>query len=135
MEYSMPKSVTMNQIKLRINDIYSMAVSCRMDHNAICDMLKERVILPLNERNKSNRRKHSQFMYGYAQGIIDAWRDKIWRDHVEFCYEVDGILYSTHKTSKRSTTAQFYDAGQGSILADAKGAHYWRDNEHGDKIY
>ena len=132
MKYQFPKSVTMSAIELRVNDVFSMAISCKMTSTELTKILVDRVFAPLNFRWANGRRKHSIYLSGYAQGLVDARRADIWRNHVEFCYLVDGVLYSTHAKSTKRKTEEFYSAGRGDVLAKAVGAHYWRDS---DKIY
>lgn len=130
--YSFPRTVTLDQIKVRINDIYGIAVSTGMSHTDICNRLAERLWQPLGERYPSGKAKHNKYLQGYAYGLVEAWRDQIWRHHVEFCYLLDGELYSTHRESLRKRTCDVPDA---SVFCDCESAHYWKDFRYGDKIY
>jgi len=117
---------TLHDIETRIADIYSMARICKWSSVRIGEELKARIYEPLNARYPSGKRKHTQYEAGYAAGVIARYRSEIWEKDVEFCYLVDGILYSTHKQSNRPTTEVFYKAGNGNVLADSPNAHYWK---------
>lgn len=125
-------SITLTQLEERINSIFHMAEICKWNHNELTDRLIEQVIQPLNQRTKSGRRRHSPYVEGYAAGIIAAQRSRIWREKVEFCFLVDGVLYSTWKNTTRRKTQEFYDRNEGHILANAPSSHYWLNS---DKVY
>ena len=120
-----PRSVSFTQIETRINDIFEMAEICKWHSQKLTERLNDQITFPLNYKTPAGRRKHSVWLAGYAAGYIAAKRNDIWRNKVEFCYLVDGVLYSTHTASTRPTTEQFYARGEGSKLADSYGAHYW----------
>ena len=125
-KYSFPKSVTMSQVESRIYDIVSTVKICHLTSMEMHDRLTERVSNPLNEKYPSGKRKHCTWLAGYATGVIAAMRHSIWTNDVEFCYMVDGVLYSTHTVSDKPTTEQFYARGEGNILNNAEGRHYWK---------
>ena len=125
MEYQFTKSVTLSQIETRIVDCYSMARICHYTSEQFTADLMEKVIKPLAYRTPSGRAKHSAYVQGYAAGIIARIRSEIWQQHVEFCYLVDGELYSTWKKSARKTTDHFYDTKTYAVFHDAPSGHYW----------
>lgn len=129
--YNIPRSVTLSELQTRVNDVFSSGIICKMTSTEITKRLVDRVCEPLNARTPAGRRKHSAYLAGYVQGLVDKWRADIWRYHVEFCYTVDGVLYSTHKDSARRKTAEFYAAGKGvELTAHAEsGRHYWKNSE------
>lgn len=132
MSYQFRTRATMGEIETRVNDVFSMGVSCKMRRSEISQIIVDRVFSPLNARTKSGRRRHSLYLAGYASGLVDAWRALIWREHVEYCYMVDGELYSTHKNSARKNTSIFYNTETYTKLHDAPSAHYWKNSE---KVY
>ena len=119
----------MREIQSRINEIFQTATICGYSNLELCDYLNERIHGPLGERYSNDRRKHSVWLSGYAAGIIDAWRDKLYADYLEFCYIVNGELISVNKTSKRKTTEQFADY---QILNKCESNHYYK---HMDKVF
>lgn len=128
MKYSIPASVSLSQLETRIADIFSMGEICKMSASEIDQRLREQIIDPINYRTPKGKRKHSVFVSGYVAGLIARHRNETWQK-VEFCYLVDGVLYSTHKDSDKRKTAEFYDAGKGSVLADMPCAHFWKGSD------
>lgn len=126
---SFPKSIGLMQLETKVNDVFSMAKVCKWSSKELSDHCNKYLTEPINERYASGKRKHSVWLAGYVAGLIGAMRQTIWREHVEFCYNVNGVLYSTHRESKRQTTGQFYERGEGNILADSEGRHYWKDSD------
>jgi hypothetical protein len=133
-KYSFPKSTPMSDIESRVQYIFSCAISFKSTQAELIAELQAKIYEPLNYRCPSGKRKHSTYLSGFAQGLIRAAQNDLSRNHHEFCYLVDGEIYSTHhsKNTKRSTTNCFYDAGLGHRLNDAPSAIYWKDS---DKIY
>jgi len=133
-KYSFPKSVLMSDIEARVHDIFSRAISFKSTQAELIAELQAKIYEPLNYRYPSGKRKHSAYLSGFAQGLIRASQNDLSRNHHEFCYLVDGVIYTTHNTSNpsRRTTKEFYDAGQGYVLNDAPSALYWKGT---DKIY
>ena len=129
MKYSFSKSVTMHEVKARINEIFQMATICGYSNLIICEQLNDKIYTPLGERYSNGRRKHSVWLSGYAQGIIDSWRDRLYFEYLEFCYVVNGELLSTHKTSKRRTTREFENY---QVLSNCESSHYYK---HVDKVF
>ena len=130
-QYSIPASVTMTQLANRIREIFSAARSFKSTSDEINAQLIEKVTGPLNYRTPGGRRKHSNYLLGYAQGVIDSERENLFRNYLEFCYLVDGEIFSTHrqKDTTRRTTEVFYSANHGHILNDAPHGFYWKDSD------
>lgn len=119
-------SESISRIESRINEVFTMAEICGWHSSKLNDVLMERIINPINHKTASGKRRHSVWLAGYVSGYIASKRNDIWRNKVEFCYEYNGELYSTHKESKHKTTQEFYDRNEGYILSGCKGAHYWK---------
>ena len=131
-EYSIPKSATMSDIKNRVHDIFSRAISFKSTQGDILKDIEARIYKPLGVRYANGRRKHSVYMAGYAQGVIDGYRDQLFQNHLEFCYLVDGELYTTHhpEHTTRKTTKPFYEAGIAhEKLKDAPNGYYWKNSD------
>lgn len=126
---SFPKSISLMQLETKVNDVFSMAKVCHWSSSELSERCNKYLTEPINEKYPSGKRKHSTWLAGYVSGLIAANRSIIWREHVEFCYLVDGVLYSTHKDSDKPTTEQFYERGEGNILADSEGRHYWKGTD------
>lgn len=130
-QYSIPASITMSQLAEKIRGIFSAARSFKSTSDELNAELTARITGPLNYRTPGGRCKHSPYLLGYAQGVIDSERGNLFRNNLEFCYLVDGELYSTHRqpNTTRRTTAEFYDTGRGHVLNDAPHAFYWKDSD------
>lgn len=117
--------LTMGQWQTRVNDAFSVIRLSHMTHADALGVIDRRIYGELNSRT-STRARYSAFIKGYVYGLIDAAQAEIWRDHVEYCYLVDGALYTTSKkdTSKPKTDV-FYARKKGHVLNDAPSAHYW----------
>lgn len=128
---SIPASITMTELANRIRAVYSKHVTSKSTSADIRREIIEKIIEPLSARTPSGRPKHSLYLKGYAQGIIDGLREDIMRNHVEFCYLVGGKLYSTlrEKDTKRQTIRKFYKAGKGHLLSDAHSGLYWKGSD------
>lgn len=129
LKYSFSKSVTLSQVETRVHDVFSHARICKQTSSELTERLIEQIINPINEHYPSGKRKHSVFMAGYVAGLIAAGRRSIWHHYIEFCYLVDGVLYSTHKDSTKPTTEEFYARNEGYLLANAEGRHYWKGTD------
>lgn len=125
MPYDIMPSARLSYIESRVSEVFSMAEICHWSHSELLDQIKIRIHDPINYRTPGGKRRHSVWVAGYASGLVAARISDIWRSKVEFCYVVNGEIFSTCKKSARKTTAQFYDAGQSNILADCEGRHYW----------
>lgn len=123
-------NLDMGQWKARVSDLFTDARMCRRTHGEILTMLSGRIYPELNRCTAGGRPVYTSYMKGYVYGLIDAQRDQIMRNEVEFCYLVDGVLYTTSKrdTGKPSTEV-FYAANRGHVLTDAPSAHYWIGTE------
>lgn len=128
----MNKILKMNEWKTRVNEVYSMVRICKMHSKKEMDYVSEKIYSELNRKHAGNRYVYPAYIKGYVQGLIDAQRESIWRNDVEFCYLVDGILYSTHKDSSRRKTEEFYQVDKGYILNDCPNGHIWKDS---DKVF
>ena len=86
-------------------------------------------------------RKHGKrFVYpahtqGFVQGLCRAHDADMVRNHIEFCYIVDGIMYSVDKNSKHATTRDYCEKvnpdNGGAVLCqdDTPRGLFWRDSD------
>jgi len=134
LKYNFPKSVLMSDIEVRVRDIFTRAICFKMTQAELLGEITAKIYEPLNYKYPSGKRKHGPYLSGFAQGLIRAGQNDLSRNHHEFCYLLDGELYSTHNTANpsRRTTKEIYDAERGQELCDAPSAIYWKGT---DKIY
>lgn len=102
--------------------VFSMATLCHYSHAKILDQLST---------VRATISHCPQWVRSYYDGYVARLHEDHYRQ-LEFCYLVDGILYSTHRDSKRQSTDVFYDTGKPCVLNDAPSAHYYKD---ADKAY
>lgn len=98
-----------------------------------CEALQEncrKYIYTELHRKHGERAVYTNYEQGYVQALLDMHRDLLYRDHLEFCYSVDGVLFSTHKQSSHRLVEELY--ARAVDLAGAEGHHYWRAS---DKIF
>lgn len=118
--------LTMGQWQARVNEVFTMARECRWPHNKILLCISDRIFTELYSKTAGQRMRYTSYIHGYVQGLIDAERRTIAMNEVEFCYLVEGVLYSTSKKETgKPKTEEFYSKGQGHILNDAPSGHYW----------
>ena len=111
---------------MMIRDIFSMAKVCKWTDAELNDRIVRKIWEPMNSRTPSGRKRFSEYMRGFAAGIVQSERDRIWREKVEFCYrDSDGVLFSTWKESVHRKTEEFFNAGRGSELGKMECAHVW----------
>lgn len=126
------KILSMRDFETRVNDAYSMIKICRMQHMRAIDYLNEHVYNEL-ARKHGERRVYSAFMQGYVAGLIAGHRTDIDRNHLEFCYLIDGILHTTAKTDTGKPKVEiFYGTAYISKVQDAENGHVWKGT---NKIY
>ena len=70
----------------------------------------------------------------YFSGQADLLFKQLYQNELEFCYLLEGDLYSVWKKSTHKTTDELYRAGRGHELALANEeqvprAHYWRGTD------
>jgi hypothetical protein len=68
----------------------------------------------------------------YGRGFYDCLREQMEQEHIEFCYPIHGVLYSTNKHTDRPRTERLYKKGLGRCLSKCQGYRYWK---HKDKRY
>lgn len=121
-------NLTMSQWETRVAETFSVIVLSRTTHEHALEIINRRIYTELNSRTKT-RARYTQYIKGFVQGLITAHRARIFQNEVEFCYIVDGVLYSTHKNSTHKSTEEFYQNGTGHLLNDAKSGLYWKGTE------
>ena len=117
--------IGMSQWETRVSDAFSTITLGRVTHAESLDILDRHIHAELNSRT-TTRARYPAYVKGFVAGLISARRAAIWRDHVEFCYMVDGVLYTTSKADTgKPKTEEWRARGQGNILANSQCAHYW----------
>lgn len=123
--------LTLSTLETRINEVYTMATLCKYTADTLCEQLTVRVYNELNRRYKSysgkqGRLVYSNYMRGYAFGLITAKNTYIMQNLVEFCYLYEGKLYTTHRQSAHPYWADSLD---GKTISRCKGNFYWKGTD------
>lgn len=120
--------LSLSQWDTRVSETYSIIIISKCTHQKSLELVDKYIHAELNSKTPKGRHRYTNYVRGYVQGLISAHRHMIWKDRVEFCFLVDGELYSTHKDSCHKLTSEI-DA---QILLSAKGNHYWKNSS---KVY
>ena len=119
--------LSMMQFENRVNDVFSMSIICGQTSEELQAKIQTHLFDELNRTTgASNRKVYSVYISGFVQGLITAARADLYKNHLEFCYSIEGVLYSTHKTSEKQTTEQFYKNDTYKVLHSAPNGHYWK---------
>lgn len=116
--------LNLTQFEYRVAEVYSTIRICRMTHAEAIAEVKRLITDEAYRKYANGRHVYSVWTRGFVSGLDRAHYNALWRE-VEFCYLVDGVLYSTHKTSTHRLTEEFYARGEGHLLSKAEGRHYW----------
>lgn len=124
----MPRQIlTLTQWETRVFELFSTVRVCRMTSAQVIERTDSAIYEELN-RKHGTRAVYSSYVKGYVAGLISAARARIYAEQVEFCYVIDGVIFSTHKTSSHRLTEEFYSAGRGAELANYPSGHFWKDS-------
>ena len=93
---SISKNVTRTELRTIVANIYSEAKHFYSTSTDIQDRLQEKLLQPLNACYKNGKRKHPAALVAYVTGCIDTEREHFMQTELEFCYEVDGVLYTIY---------------------------------------
>ena len=114
----------------RVSELYSLARNCRLTHAALLERRNTVIHAELN-RKHGKRAVYSQWLKGFVAGYMRAKDAELYASHLEFCYEVEGALYSTHKESKHKLTDDLLGTETYTHLVErsTRHGHYWRDTD------
>lgn len=104
-----------------------MVTLCKQTNDVLNDKLKTTLFDELI-RKHGNRPVYSAYVQGYIRGLIDAKHDGIYK-FLEFCYFIDGVLFTTSKTGSKRKVEEFYLSNNVGPLNDAPARHYWIDTD------
>lgn len=123
----------MGQWKTRVNELFRMGVSCKWSQEQFGEHTQSRIYEELH-RKHGTKNVYSLYMRGYVWGMMEIHRDRIMREEVEFCYLVDGVLYSTLKETEKRKTDDLYKTHDSlyRVLPDMPSGFIWRGT---DKVY
>ena len=117
--------LSMVQVESRINSMMHSAKLYKSEMKSI-QIIWNVLHSELSGRTKSGRRKNSVFLESFAFGYYLAKLDELKKDH-EFCYKVNGILYSTYKNSCHDNAEVFYNRGS-EFMDSLERGFYWKNS-------
>lgn len=120
------KVYNMYEFDQRVDSVYSSAKLFHKSSEEIREYIHNNITQEVLSVTPKGRKRYSAWMRGYVAGLV-AMCNKEMYNHVEFCYEVDGVLFSTSKDSNRRTTEEFYTSNRGHELLDKQGYFYYKD--------
>ncbi len=108
-----------NQLKTRVNDIYSCARIVGMESSAINQAyIDAKAQMPKGTPG---------WVFSFVDGYIAALNDDLYANWLEFGGFIDGEFYSTHRNSERYYEKHGFDAieysDNGRVL---NRGHYWK---------
>lgn len=126
--------LSLTQWETRVSECFS-----RTNHFQWCqarhlDFMDTFVHAELN-RKHGKRAVYPTFTQGYVRGLCRAHDADMMRNYIEFCYIVDGIMYSVDARTVRATTRDYCDKvnpdGGGALLCrdDTPRGLFWRDSD------
>jgi hypothetical protein len=126
--------LNMGQWETRVSDVFHMVKLCKMTQEDAIEYYKKNIYSELYRKVGKTKPKHvySVYMHGFVYGLMRAEQKRIERENLEFCYLVDGILFSTHRDTDKRKTEEFFQAGKGSYLVDKPSGFIWKGS---DKVY
>lgn len=100
----------------QIKDLYSKAKIYKMTSHAITT---EYIAIEASVNKKLN-----QYYNGLLSGYANCEMDKLW-DCMEFCYDIDGVLYTTDKNKDQKSNKPNWRTLSDYNMKGRKCAHYW----------
>ena len=121
-------NVRSSELQDKVRTVFNTATICKLTNDELIAKLEEEVRVPLNRKYSNGRAVHCEYLKGFVQGVCNVYRQQIWNE-VEFCYLVEGVLYSTDKKSAKRSTEEFYSTNRGHELCNYVGNFYWKHTE------
>ena len=107
--------------KLRINTVFQAAIDGQLSNDVLKCLLKAHIYTDLDGKHDNWLPLYSDSTKNYVRGLVEQGFDRLFSDHLEYCYSLDGVLYSTYKSSTHLHTSSVP-----TVLDYRTGARYWR---------
>jgi hypothetical protein len=120
--------LTFSQIQSRINEAFNTAFLMKSTATELNERLDRYIRNEVNSKSKSGRNNYNQFVKGFVMGQINLQHEFVYK-HLEFCYLIDNVLYSTSKESEKPKVEMFYAGGNSDLLSLASSGHYWKGTD------
>lgn len=124
----MNRLLNMSDFEQRITSIVNMVRATHGTHIELMERYRVQVDSELGSVTLSGRRRYSNYMRGYVFGYYHA-QSQLLYNSMEFCYLVDGVLYTTAKQSARCKVSELYGTPASAKLRDCPSGSYWPDKD------
>lgn len=122
------KKLLMYDFEQRILSIFRDAAVYYWDHKKIMEQYKLLVNIELNSKTPKAKPRYTNYMKGFVFGYYLACSNKYYAE-MEFCYLIDGRLYTIAKKSKRPSIEIFYGKNQANKISNAPHGTYYKDKD------
>jgi hypothetical protein len=124
------KILTQSEFKTRIQEVYSMARLCKLHHSEINERLTRFIRSEIHRTTgKDKRAVYPVLMQGAVMMAMEIY-DDLHSQNVEYCYEYNGLMYSTHTESTKFSIDEMYNAG--IDLSKCRSGFVYKNS---DKVY
>lgn len=100
-----------------------------ISHAQICKLPSDQINQQFLDMKATLPKDAPAWLRSYIDGYYEALREDMLQAHVEFCYPIHGVLYSTNKHTTRPRTERLYKKGLGSYLSKCQGFLYWKESD------
>ena len=114
-----------DMLKRNIYDIYSSAKNFKLSSDQIND-----------RKNKLKRNIPTgtpSWVLSYVEGMEEVLRQDLYNNHLEFCYKINEILYSTSRNSLDRKSSRYYEdygiAPSDLQKLSTSNGHYWINSD------
>jgi hypothetical protein len=104
--------LTNSQFIARISEIYSNAKLQGLHNTDLQANIDKHIRSEINRQTGTLKKKnvYSVFTQGEVHGMLIGF-DKLFYDNLEFCYQFEGNLYSTHQITDKMNVSFLYASG------------------------
>ena len=107
--------------KLRISNVFQAAIDGQLPQDVLASLLEAHVYKDLDGKHENGLPLYSDSTQKYVHGLVLRWHERLHCDHLEYCFLLDGALYSTRKSSIH------LQASSAPVVFDYRtGGLYWR---------
>lgn len=110
----MNKKVSLGTINSTITSVCKIAVELQQTQQQVIDNLQG-LTKELYTKTPAGKARYTKYILGYYRGIRDVMHHNHYQ-HLEFCFLIDGTLFSTSKQTNKRSLEEFYATGKGYDL-------------------
>ena len=107
--------------KTRIGIVFQAAIGGQLAEDVLNSLLEAHVYKDLDGNYENGLPVYSDSTKVYVCGLVEQEFKRLFADHLEYCFQLDGVLYSTHRCSIHLQALNIP-----AVFDYRIGAHYWR---------